>query len=336
MLFRPRPVLSTIQKLHFHTKSKSIVLSDHVQNSLLNGEPIVALESTIITHGMPQPHNLNTAKKVESIIREKGVTPATIAVIRGRIHVGLEDGMLEELAMAKNSIKISRRDFPYAIAKNLSGGTTVAGTMMIANQVGIPIFVTGGIGGVHRQGQDTMDISADLTELGRTPIAVICAGVKSILDIGRTLEYLETQGVCVATLSEKAAGKEECKFPSFFSAQSSFTSPLNIGNCQEAASLICANLEVNKTNGVLVAVPIPEEYSFDSSLVDSIIDQAVAECEAKEVRGKAVTPFILEKVNQLTGGKSLEANKALIENNAVVGATIALEMAKITSGNRQT
>ena len=246
-------------------------------------------------------------------------------MLKGQVHVGLSDGLLKELSEDQHAIKISRRDFPFALANKLSGGTTVAGTMMIAHQVGIPIFVTGGIGGVHRAGETTLDISADLTELGRTPVAVICAGVKSILDIGRTLEYLETQGVPVATLSADSA-----LFPAFFCAESNFKSPMNVPNVETAAALINANhYELKQSNGVLLAVPIPAEHSVDNHLMEEIISKALQECAVQGVVGKDITPFILDKVNQMTAGQSLQANQALIENNALQGARIAVHLSSI-------
>ncbi|XP_073328224.1 uncharacterized protein [Pagrus major] len=293
-----------------------------VSQALAENKPVVALESTIITHGMPYPHNLSTAKEVEAIVRAEGATPASVGVIEGEVHVGLSSEELDHLARCKNSLKVSRRDLPYVISKGLSGGTTVSATMIAAHRAGISVFVTGGIGGVHRDGENTLDISADLTELGRTPIAVVSAGVKSILDIGRTLEFLETQGVCVATYGALRT------FPAFFSPQSGFTSPYQVCNPEEAAKLIASTLSLGLQSGVLLAVPIPEEQAATGQQIEEAIQTAVTEASAKGITGRDVTPFILQKVNDLTKGKSLEANIALIHNNAKVGSQIACALSK--------
>ncbi|XP_074488481.1 uncharacterized protein LOC141765980 isoform X2 [Sebastes fasciatus] len=293
-----------------------------VSQALAENKPVVALESTIITHGMPYPHNLSTAKEVEAIVRAEGATPATVGVIEGKVHVGLSSEELDHLARCKSSLKVSRRDLPYVISKGLSGGTTVSATMIAAHRAGIPVFVTGGIGGVHRDGENSLDISADLTELGRTPIAVVSAGVKSILDIGRTLEFLETQGVCVATYGALK------NFPAFFSPQSGFTSPYHACNPEEAAKLIASTLSLGLQSGVLLAVPIPQEHAAAGQLIEEAIQAAVTEASAKGITGRDVTPFILQKVNELTEGKSLLANIALIHNNAKVGSQIACALSK--------
>ncbi|XP_041795277.1 pseudouridine-metabolizing bifunctional protein C1861.05 [Chelmon rostratus] len=293
-----------------------------VSQAVAENKPVVALESTIITHGMPYPHNLSTAKEVEAIVRAEGATPATVGVIEGEVRVGLSSEELDHLARCQSSLKVSRRDLPYVISKGLSGGTTVSATMIAAHQAGIPVFVTGGIGGVHRDGENSLDISADLTELGRTPIAVVSAGVKSILDIGRTLEYLETQGVCVATYGALK------NFPAFFSPQSGFTSPYQVCDPEEAAELIASCLSLGLQSGVLLAVPIPEEHAAAGQQIEEAIQAAVTEASAKGIRGRDVTPFILQKVNDLTKGKSLQANIALIHNNAKVGSQIACALSK--------
>lgn len=293
-----------------------------VSQALAETKPVVALESTIITHGMPYPHNLRTAKEVEAIVRAEGATPATVGVIEGEVRVGLSSEELDYLAQCRSSLKVSRRDLPYVISKGLSGGTTVSATMIAAHRAGIPVFVTGGIGGVHRDGENSLDISADLTELGRTPIAVVSAGVKSILDIGRTLEFLETQGVCVATYG---ASKN---FPAFFSPQSGFTSAYHVCNPEEAAKLIESTLSLGLQSGVLLAVPIPEQHAAAGQQIEEAIQAAVTEASAKGVTGRDVTPFILQKVNELTKGKSLQANIALIHNNAKVGSQIARALSK--------
>uniref|UniRef100_A0A8C8C4J4 Carbohydrate kinase PfkB domain-containing protein n=1 Tax=Oncorhynchus tshawytscha TaxID=74940 RepID=A0A8C8C4J4_ONCTS len=293
-----------------------------VSQALAENRAVVALESTIITHGMPYPHNLSTAKAVEAIVRTEGAIPATVGLLQGRVHVGLSSEELDYLARSKTSLKVSRRDLPYAISKGLCGGTTVSGTMIAAHRAGIHVFVTGGVGGVHRDGENSMDISADLTELGRTPIAVVSAGVKSILDIGRTLEYLETQGVCVATFGTSM------NFPAFFSPQSGFTSPYHVNNAEEAADLIAGNLSLGLQSGLLLAVPIPKEHAAAGEQIENAIQAALAEANVKGIRGRDLTPFVLQKVNELTRGKSLQANIALIHNNARVGSQIACALSK--------
>ncbi|XP_035388171.1 pseudouridine-metabolizing bifunctional protein C1861.05 isoform X3 [Electrophorus electricus] len=288
-----------------------------VAEALAGQQPVVALESTIITHGMPYPRNLSTAKEVEAMVRAEGVTPATVAVLEGMVHVGLSEDELDFLACSKTALKVSRRDLPYVISKGLSGGTTVSGTMIAAHRAGIPVFVTGGIGGVHRDGENSLDVSADLSELGRTPIAVVSAGVKSILDIGRTLEFLETQGVCVATYGETKS------FPAFFSRESGFTAPYNVLNAEEAADLIVGMLSLGLQSGLLLAVPIPVKHAAVGQQIEGAIQIAVAEARQKGITGKYVTPFILQRVSELTEGQSLQANIALIHNNAKVGSQIA-------------
>ncbi|XP_062856109.1 uncharacterized protein zgc:136858 isoform X2 [Trichomycterus rosablanca] len=285
-------------------------------------QPVLALESTIITHGMPYPQNLSTAREVEDIVRAEGATPATVGILEGTVHVGLSSDELEFLARSESTHKVSRRDLPYVISKGLSGGTTVSGTMIAAHKAGIPIFVTGGIGGVHRDGENTLDISADLTELGRTPIAVVSAGIKSILDIGRTLEFLETQGVCVATYGESKS------FPAFFSRQSGYTSPYHVTNAKEAADLIAGTLSLGLQSGLLLAVPIPEEHAAAGQQIEEAIQAAVTEARQKGISGRDVTPFILQRVNELTKGQSLRANIALIHNNAKVGSQIACALSE--------
>ncbi|XP_012697910.2 pseudouridine-metabolizing bifunctional protein C1861.05 [Clupea harengus] len=294
----------------------------HVSQAVAEGRPVVALESTIITHGMPYPHNLRTAQEVEAIVRFQGAIPATVGVLEGKVHVGLSGEELDFLARSKTSLKVSRRDLPYVISKGLSGGTTVSGTMIAAHNAGIPVFVTGGIGGVHRDGENTLDISADLTELGRTPIAVVSAGVKSILDIGRTLEFLETQGVCVATYGDSN------NFPAFFSPQSGYTSPYHVSNPEEAAELIASALALGLQSGVLLAVPIPEGHAAAGKEIEDAIQTALAEASSRGITGRDVTPFILQTVNELTKGKSLQANIALIHNNAKVGSQIACALSE--------
>ncbi|KAL5014929.1 hypothetical protein ScPMuIL_009199 [Solemya velum] len=277
-------------------------IGKEVEDALCSKKPIVALESTIITHGMPYPQNMKTALEVESIIRQNGCTPATVAVIAGKVHVGLTEQELEYLAASDTEVtKISRRDFPYILSKKTSGGTTVSGTMLIAHKVGIPIFVTGGVGGVHRDGENTLDVSADLRELGRTPVAVVSAGVKSILDIGKTLEYLETEGVCVAVYGKSL------DFPAFFTAKSGFKAPYNVETPKEAAAMIGENQCMGLRSGILIGVPIPGEKEQAGADIEKAIKTALDEVKEQNIQGKAITPYILEMVNQLTSGSSLQA-----------------------------
>lgn len=300
-----------------------IQINPEVAEALVRRKPVIALESTVIAHGMPYPENLRVAKDVERIVRENGATPATVAVIAGKIHVGLSEENLEKLTCGKNAIKTSRRDLPYVISRSLSGATTVSSTMIAAHATGIPVFITGGIGGVHRDASSTFDISADLTELGRTPVAVVCAGVKSILDIQLTLEYLETQGVLVATYGEKL------DFPAFFTPESGFQSAYNVKSPVEAAKLIDANLSLGSSSGIVLAVPIPKEQSADGREIEKATQCALQEARDQGIQGKEVTPFVLQKVNEITKGQSLYANIALIKNNARIGSSIAVELCRI-------
>ncbi|NXW93132.1 YOW5 protein, partial [Alopecoenas beccarii] len=300
-----------------------------IQEALMEGRAVVALESTIITHGMAYPQNLSMAREVEKIVTANGAVPATVGILRGRIHVGLTDEELEFLASSKNVVKVSRRDLPFILSQGLSGGTTVSGTMIAAHKAGIPVFVTGGIGGVHRGGENTLDVSADLTELGRTPVAVVSAGVKSILDIGRTLEYLETQGVCVAVFGESK------EFPAFFSRQSGFQAPYHIQNEEEAAELIASALGLGLSSGVLIAVPCPQERAASGQVIEEATQQALSEARSKGITGKELTPFMLQKINELTDGKSLDSNLALIQNNARVGSCIAVALSRLQKARRK-
>ncbi|XP_071516798.1 uncharacterized protein [Panulirus ornatus] len=310
----------------FHDEPHGIVVSQEVKEALSSHQPVVALESTIITHGMPYPQNLETAIKVEDIIRKEGAVPATIAILKGCVHAGLSREELHTLAAKKEPcMKTSRRDFPYVMAKGINGGTTVSGTMMIADKIKIPIFVTGGIGGVHRGAESTLDISADLTELGRTPVTVVSAGVKSILDIGRTLEYLETQGVCVSVLGPTP------QFPDFFTRDSGYTAPYHVGSPELAALMMQKRAELGTNSGILIAVPIPLEHEAEGlQIKDAIGKSKQLKKQRKAVRGRDVTPFILQRVSEITGGQSLNSNIALIENNAKTGAQIAVEYSKLT------
>lgn len=291
-------------------------IKEEVKHALEQNLPVVALESTIISHGMPYPQNVEMAKRCEEIIRENGAIPATIAIINGRIKVGLTDEDLNLLATSKNVAKVSRRDLAKVISTKQIGATTVASTMICANMAGIKFFVTGGIGGVHRGYEETLDVSADLDELGRTNVNVICAGAKSILDLPRTLEYLETKGVPVV-------GYQTDYLPQFFTRESEYKLNLRLDTPTEIAEMIKTKDELELSGGVLITNPIPEEASMDKKYIDGLIDKAINEANEKHIIGKDVTPFLLAKIVEESGGKSLEANIALVYNNAKVGAQIA-------------
>ncbi|SES75758.1 pseudouridine-5'-phosphate glycosidase [Anaerobranca gottschalkii] len=294
----------------------NLSISPKVKKALEEKRPVVALESTIISHGMPYPKNYQTALEVEEIVRENGATPATIAIIGGTIKVGLSAEEIDYLAKTPGVYKVSRRDLPFIVATGKDGATTVSGTMIVAAMAGIKVFATGGIGGVHIEGENTMDISADLTELGQTNVAVVCAGVKSILDIGRTLEYLETLGVPVITYKSS-------EFPAFFSSKSGYSSPLTTDKIEDIAQTIKTKYHLGLKGGVVIANPIPEEFDFDGEIIGKAIREALSECKEKNITGKEVTPFLLQKIVDITGGKSLESNIALVKNNAKLAAQIA-------------
>lgn len=293
-----------------------INLSAEIEDAIESSKPVVALESTIISHGMPYPHNLETALEVESIVRQNGAIPATIALIGGRCHVGLSKEELESFAKRHDVWKVSLRDIAYVLSKGLYGATTVAATMRIASWAGIRVFVTGGIGGVHRGAEKTMDISADLTELSQTSVAVISAGVKSILDIGLTLEYLETLGVPVVTYRTD-------EFPSFYSTKSGFRSPLRLDRVDEIASMIRLKWQMGLNGSVLIANPLPGEHEIEASQMELHILEALRVAEENNIKGNEVTPFLLSYIAEHTSGESLQANIALIKNNAKLGAAIA-------------
>ena len=302
--------------------NKYLEISPEVKAALEAGKPVVALESTIISHGMPYPQNVETALKVEEIIRAEGAVPATIAIIGGKLKAGLSKDEIEYLGKKGLAVtKASRRDLPVLVARGEDGATTVTTTMMIADMAGIQIFATGGIGGVHRGAETTMDISADLEELGQTPVMVVCAGAKSILDIGLTLEYLETRGVPVIGF-----GTEE--LPAFYTRQSGFKVDYRIDTCEELAAAFAAQREMGLKNGMLVTNPIPEEYSMDKAVIDKAIADAVAESVEKGIKGKETTPFLLAKIKEITGGNSLESNIQLVFNNARVAARTAVALCK--------
>lgn len=300
---------------------KYLDINPEVKKALEEGKPVVALESTIISHGMPYPQNVETARNVENIIRERGAVPATIAILKGKLKVGLTDEELEYLGKEKGIIKTSRRDIPFIVAKGLDGATTVASTMIIAELAGIKVFATGGIGGVHRGAQETFDISADLEELAHTNVAVVCAGAKSILDLGLTLEYLETNGVPVVGF-----GTEE--LPAFYTRKSGFKVDYRIDSAKELADAIKAKWDLGLNGGLVVANPILEEDQMDYDTITKAIEDAVKEAEVKGIKGKETTPFLLAKIKEITGGNSLEANIKLVYNNAKVGADLAVELSK--------
>lgn len=293
--------------------------SQEVQEAFAAGKPVVALESTIISHGMPYPQNVQTAREVEQIIRDNGAVPATIALIDGKIKIGLSDEELEMFGNSQGVAKASRRDLAYLLATKQLGATTVATTMISAALAGIKIFVTGGIGGVHRGAETTMDISADLEELAQTDVAVICAGAKSILDLGLTLEYLETNGVPVV-------GYGTDVLPAFFTRESDFKLNIRVDNPETVADILRVKWDLGLKGGAVIANPIPEADALDKSFIDGIIENALKEAEEQNIAGKDVTPFMLGKVKDLTEGRSLEANIALVKNNAVVGAQIAVAL----------
>ena len=298
-------------------------VAPEIAEALKAGKPVVALESTIISHGMPYPQNVETALNVEKIVREAGAVPATIAVIGGRLKAGLSEEEIDYLGKTGSGVaKASRRDLPVLVARGMDGATTVTTTMMIAAMAGIRVFATGGIGGVHRGAATSMDISADLEELSETPVMVICAGAKSILDLGLTLEYLETKGVTVI-----GYGTDE--LPAFYTRRSGFGVDYRLDTPEELARAFHAKLELGLRGGMLVTNPIPEQYSMDKAVIDKAIDAALAEAEARDVHGKAVTPFLLAKVKELTGGDSLDSNIQLVYNNARLAAATAAELAKL-------
>ena len=292
-----------------------------VENALKNNLPIVALESTIISHGMPYPKNIETALMVEETVRSNNAVPATIAIIKGRLKIGLTKEEIEFLATNDEIKKISRRDLAIAISQKLSGSTTVASTMIIANLAKIAVFATGGIGGVHRGAETSLDISADLDELSRTSVCVVCAGVKSILDIGLTLEYLETKGVPVI-------GYKTSEMPAFYSTKSGFNVDYRIDAAADIADILKTKWDLSINGGVLVTNPIPVAAELESSVMNDAINQAIIEADNEKITGKKITPYLLSKVNEITKGKSLDANIKLIKNNADLAAKIAVHFAQ--------
>jgi pseudouridine-5'-phosphate glycosidase len=301
---------------------KYVAMTTEIALALEANMPIVALESTIISHGMPYPQNIESARTSERVIREEGAIPATIAIIGGKIKIGLDDDELDYFGKTKGIVKASRRDMAMILARKMDGATTVATTMLCAKLAGIKVFATGGIGGVHRFAQETFDISADLMELANTEVAVVCAGAKSILDIGLTLEYLETQGVPVI-------GYKTADFPAFYTRKSGFAVDYRSDSYAEIALALKSKWELGLKGGMVIANPIPVEFEMDPDYINEAIDRIVAIAFEKGIKGKEMTPFILSNLHELTGNKSLYANKELVYANARVAANIAIELAKL-------
>ncbi|WP_432402551.1 pseudouridine-5'-phosphate glycosidase [Wukongibacter sp. M2B1] len=301
---------------------KYLEIHPEVEKALKEKKAVIALESTIIAHGMPYPKNVETALRVEEIIRENGAVPATIGILNGKIKVGLTTEEIEYMAKSENVLKVSRRDIPFVVAQKLDGATTVAGTMIAASLAGIKMFVTGGIGGVHRGAEKTFDISADLEELANTNVAVVCAGAKSILDIGLTLEYLETHGVPVI-----GYGTEE--FPAFYTRKSGFEVDYRVDNPEDLALAIRSKWDLGLDGGMVIGNPIPEEFEMDYDTINRAIKDALNEAEELGIKGKETTPFLLSKIKSITEGRSLESNIQLVYNNAKIGAKIAVKLSEL-------
>ena len=303
--------------------NKYLDIAPEVQQALADGRPVVALESTIISHGMPYPKNVETALLVEQTLRDNGAVPATIAILGGRLKAGLSKEEITYLGKAGRKVaKVSRRDLPVICARGADGATTVTTTMMIAHMAGIQVFATGGIGGVHRGAETTMDISADLEELAQTPVMVVCAGAKSILDLGLTLEYLETHGVPVI-------GYQTEELPAFYTRKSGFKVDYRLDTPEQLAQAFHVKQELGLRGGMLVTNPIPEQYSMDADVINKAIDEAVEEAKEQGIHGKATTPFLLAKIKDITGGSSLAANIQLVYNNAKLATATACELAKL-------
>jgi pseudouridine-5'-phosphate glycosidase len=294
-----------------------------IRQALDQGKAVVALESTIISHGMPYPDNLDCAANCERIVRDHGAVPATIAILKGRVKIGLNRGELEYLAKAKNVVKCSRRDLAAVLSLGQDGATTVAATMILADRVGIRFFATGGVGGVHRGAECSMDISADLTELQTTDVCVISAGVKSILDIGRTLEYMETLGIPVVAFGQN-------RFPAFYTPDSGFDAPLRVDDAAAAARMLKVKWDLALHGGIIIGNPIPPEYAVPPEKINGAIEEALRRADAKKITGKEITPFLLDAVKELTGGESLEANKRLVYGNAALAADMAAAFAVLS------
>ncbi len=301
-----------------------LIFSAEVQQAITNGSPIVALESTIISHGMPFPENLEVAREVEETVRVNGAVPATIAIINGEFHVGLDSTALENFAQLKGVMKCSRRDLPMVVSQKLNGATTVAATMIIAEMAGIRVFATGGIGGVHRNAEQTFDVSADLIELSKTSVAVVSAGAKAILDLPKTLEYLETFGVPVI-------GFQTDEFPAFYSRKSGLKTTMSLQTPEEIASFLHEKWSLNLNGGVLIANPIPEQFELNAEEIENAITSSILRAEEQKIGGKELTPFLLKELNLITEGRSQIANKALVLNNAAVASRIAVAMKDFVS-----
>lgn len=312
-------------------RGRAVTISEEIRLALAECKPVVSLESTIITHGLPYPQNLSMAKDVEAVIRDNGAVPATCAFIKGQPFVGLNHQQLQylsEQAVDKKVNKVSRRDIGYTMASKTDGGTTIALTMILSHLAGIRVFATGGLGGVHKDGQFTMDVSADLTELGRTPVSVVCAGPKSILDIGLTMEYLETQGVFVGTYNDN--GRENIEVPGFYCRESGIPSPYSFSTFKQAAEVIYnQNVVMGLNSGNLLCVPPPVESALDSEFIGEIISNANDEAQAKGIRGKELTPFLLSRIAEATKGKSVECNIKFVLNNAKSASEIAKHLVEI-------
>lgn len=300
-----------------------IDITPEIAQAVEQNRPVVALESTILSHGMPYPQNLSFAAEVEATIRKEGAVPATMAVIDGRLKAGLTEAELERMCESKGVLKLSRRDIPIAVAKGLTGATTVATTMILSEMVGVRVFATGGIGGVHRGGENSMDISADLQELAHTSVAVVCAGAKMILDIGRTLEYLETMGVPVL-------GFDTDEFPAFYCRRSGYGVDYNAKTPSDVARIVAAKWNMGLTGGLLIANPVPEKYAMNFVEMSGVIDRALAQAEKAGVHGKNITPFLLARIVEMTNGDSLKTNIRLACNNACIASRIAVELAKLS------
>jgi len=300
----------------------NILFTPEIADALVAKAPIVALESTIISHGMPFPHNLEVAREVEKTIRDHGAIPATICIIKGKIHIGLSNDELEKFAFEKDVFKCSRRDLGYVIAKKMTGATTVASTMLLASLAGIRVFATGGIGGVHRMAESTFDVSADLPEFTKSKVTVISAGAKAILDLPKTLEFLETLGVPVV-------GYQTTDFPGFYTRGTGIKLQMHANSSEEISELMKSRDELKMSGGILIANPIPQEFELDIKMIESAIDEALQNAAKEKIQGKEITPFLLSALNQITAGKSQIANKALVLNNAKIGAEIAVSWSKI-------
>lgn len=303
------------------TGDPPLQLAPEVAEALAGGRAVVALESTIISHGMPYPENVVTARAVEAVVRSEGAVPATVAVMDGRIRVGLDTEGFERLAAASGTLKLSRADLAFALARGTTGATTVAATMICAHLAGIPVFATGGIGGVHRGADRSFDVSADLTELGDTPVIVVAAGAKAILDLPATLEVLETLGVPVVTVGQ-------AEFPGFWSRASGLASPLTVDRIEEIAPLVTMRRRLGQRGGMLVAVPIPLRDEIPREQMEPLVERALVDARAAGLTGKAVTPFLLDRIRELSGGAALAANVALVENDARAAARLARALAE--------